>query len=138
VTRSEAKALTISAQFGKRGRFGKVSILPYEVDAMNKEKTLYLIDGSAYIYRAYHAIQSLTNSKGLPTNAAFGFTRTLLKLIEDRAPEYVAMFFDAKGPTFRHKIYKEYKANRPPMPDDLSVQIPYAGLLSSQSFKARA
>jgi DNA polymerase-1 len=92
---------------------------------MNKEKTLYLIDGSAYIYRAYHAIQSLTNSKGLPTNAAFGFTRTLLKLIEDRAPEYVAMFFDAKGPTFRHKIYKEYKANRPPMPDDLSVQIPY-------------
>ncbi|MDI6687107.1 MAG: DNA polymerase I [Desulfobacterales bacterium] len=92
---------------------------------MNKEKTLYLIDGSAYIYRAYHAIQSLTNSKGLPTNAAFGFTRTLLKLIEDRAPEYVAMFFDAKGPTFRHKIYKEYKANRPLMPDDLSVQIPY-------------
>ncbi|MFV9644560.1 MAG: DNA polymerase I [Desulfobacterales bacterium] len=92
---------------------------------MNKEKTLYLIDGSAYIYRAYHAIQSLTNSKGLPTNAAFGFTRMLLKLIEERAPEYVAMFFDAKGPTFRHKIYKEYKANRPPMPDDLSVQIPY-------------
>ena len=92
---------------------------------MNKEKTLYLIDGSAYIYRAYHAIQSLTNSKGLPTNAAFGFTRTLLKLIEERTPEYVAMFFDAKGPTFRHKIYKEYKANRPSMPDDLSVQIPY-------------
>ncbi|MBC8199112.1 MAG: DNA polymerase I [Desulfobacteraceae bacterium] len=92
---------------------------------MNKEKTLYLIDGSAYIYRAYHAIQSLTNSKGLPTNAAFGFTRTLLKLIEERAPEYLAMFFDAKGPTFRHKIYKEYKANRPPMPDDLSIQIPY-------------
>ena len=99
--------------------------MPYEVNAMNKEKTLYLIDGSAYIYRAYHAIQSLTNSKGLPTNAVFGFTRTLLKLIEERAPEYVAMFFDAKGPTFRHKIYKEYKANRPSMPDDLSVQIPY-------------
>ncbi|MBU4344105.1 MAG: DNA polymerase I, partial [Proteobacteria bacterium] len=92
---------------------------------MNKEKTLYLIDGSAYIYRAYHAIQSLTNSKGLPTNAAFGFTRTLLKLIEERAPEYLAMFFDAKGPTFRHEMYKEYKANRPLMPDDLSVQIPY-------------
>ncbi|MEA3279547.1 MAG: 5'-3' exonuclease H3TH domain-containing protein, partial [Thermodesulfobacteriota bacterium] len=92
---------------------------------MNKEKTLYLIDGSAYIYRAYHAIQSLTNSKGLPTNAAFGFTRMLLKLIEERAPEYLAMFFDAKGPTFRHKMYKEYKANRPPMPDDLSIQIPY-------------
>ena len=92
---------------------------------MNNEKTLYLIDGSAYIYRAYHAIHSLTNSKGLPTNAAFGFTRTILKLIEDRAPEYVAMFFDAKGPTFRHEMYKDYKANRPPMPDDLSIQIPY-------------
>lgn len=105
--------------------FEKYSILSCKVTNMNKEKTLYLIDGSAYIYRAYHAIQSLTNSKGLPTNAAFGFTRTLLKLIEDRAPEYVAMFFDAKGPTFRHKIYKEYKANRPLMPDDLSVQIPY-------------
>jgi len=92
---------------------------------MNKEKTLYLIDGSAYIYRAYHAIRSLTNSKGLPTNAAFGFARMLLKLLEDRAPEYIVMFFDAKGPTFRHEMYADYKANRPPMPDDLSIQIPY-------------
>jgi len=90
---------------------------------MKKDKTLYLIDGTAYIYRAYHAIQGLTNSKGLPTNAAFGFTRILIKLLEDRSPEYVAMLFDAKGPTFRHKIYKDYKANRPPMPEDLSVQI---------------
>jgi len=88
---------------------------------MKKNKTLYLIDGTAYIYRAYHAVQGLTNSKGLPTNAAFGFTRILIKLIEDRSPEYVVMFFDAKGPTFRHKIYKDYKANRPPMPEDLSV-----------------
>jgi DNA polymerase-1 len=90
-----------------------------------KEKTIYLIDGSAYIYRAYHAVRGLTNSKGLPTNAAFGFTRMLLKLIEDRVPEYVVMFFDAKGLTFRHEIYEEYKANRPPMPEDMSVQIPY-------------
>ncbi|MBU1397281.1 MAG: DNA polymerase I [Proteobacteria bacterium] len=90
---------------------------------MSKNKTLFLIDGSAYIYRAYHAIRGLTNSKGFPTNAVFGFTRMLLKLIEDRAPEYVVMFFDAKGPTFRHEIYKDYKANRPPMPEDLSVQI---------------
>jgi DNA polymerase-1 len=67
----------------------------------------------------------LSNSKGLPTNAAFGFTRMLIKLIEDRSPEYVAMFFDAKGPTFRHEIYPDYKANRPPMPEDLSVQVPY-------------
>ena len=92
---------------------------------MKNERTLYLIDGSAYIYRAYHAIRSLTNSKGLPTNAAFGFTRMLIKLIEDRSPEYVVMFFDAKGPTFRHEIYQDYKANRPPMPEDLSIQIPY-------------
>jgi len=84
-----------------------------------------LIDGSAYIYRAYHAIRSLANSKGLPTNAAFGFTRMLIKLIEDRSPEYVVMFFDAKGPTFRHELYRDYKANRPPMPEDLSIQIPY-------------
>ena len=92
---------------------------------MKNDKTLYLIDGSAYIYRAYHAIRSLTNSKGLPTNAAFGFTRMLIKLIEDRSPEYVVMFFDAKGPTFRHELYEDYKANRPPMPEDLSIQIPY-------------
>ncbi len=92
---------------------------------MKKDKTLYLIDGTAYIYRAYHAIRGLTNSKGLPTNAAFGFTRILIKLLEDRSPEHVVMLFDAKGPTFRHKIYKDYKANRPPMPEDLSVQIPH-------------
>jgi DNA polymerase-1 len=92
---------------------------------MKKEKSLYLIDGTAYIYRAYHAIRNLSNSKGLPTNAAFGFTRMLLKLIEDRNPEHLVMFFDAKGPTFRHEMYKEYKANRPAMPEDLSVQIPY-------------
>ncbi|MBW2739185.1 MAG: DNA polymerase I, partial [Deltaproteobacteria bacterium] len=92
---------------------------------MYKDKTIYLIDGSAYIYRAYHAIRGLSNSKGLPTNAAFGFTKILLKLIEDRNPEYAGMFFDVKGPTFRHEMFDAYKANRPPMPEDLSIQIPY-------------
>ncbi len=92
---------------------------------MDGEKTVYLVDGSAYIYRAYHAIRGLSNSKGLPTNAIFGFTKMILKLIDDRAPEYVAMCFDAKGPTFRHEIYEAYKATRPPMPEDLAVQIPY-------------
>jgi len=91
---------------------------------MERTKILYLIDGSAYIYRAYHAIRGLTNSKGQPTNAVFGFTRMLIKLIEDRSPEYVVMFFDAKGPTFRHARYSDYKANRPPMPEDLIPQIP--------------
>ena len=92
---------------------------------MKKEKTIYLIDGTAYIHRAYHAIRGLSNSKGLPTNATFGFTRMLLKLIEDHNPRYAGMFFDARGPTFRHEMFTEYKANRPPMPDDMAVQIPY-------------
>ena len=91
---------------------------------MKEIKTLYLIDGSAYIYRAYHAIRGLSNSKGLPTNAIFGFTRMLIKLIEDRSPAYAVMFFDAKGPTFRHELYKDYKANRPRMPEDLALQVP--------------
>ncbi len=86
---------------------------------------LYLIDGSAYIYRAFHAVRSLSNSKGMPTNAVFGFTRMLIKLMQERSPQYVVMFFDAKGPTFRHEMYSDYKANRPPMPDDLVSQLPY-------------
>jgi DNA polymerase-1 len=92
---------------------------------MTQHKTVYLIDGTAYIHRAYHAVRSLSTSNGFPSNAVFGFTRMLIKLIEDKAPEYVAMFFDSKGPTFRHKIYSDYKANRPPMAEDMAVQIPY-------------
>jgi len=98
---------------------------------MKKEKTIYLIDGSAYIHRAYHAIRGLSNSKGLPTNAIFGFTRMLLKLIEDCNPKYAGMFFDAKGPTFRHDMYTDYKANRPPMPEDMVAQIPYIKKITS-------
>jgi len=92
---------------------------------MDNRKTLYLVDGSAYIHRAYHAIRGLTTSKGFPSNAIFGFTRMLIKLMEDHTPEYAAVFFDRGGPTFRHNLYKEYKANRPSMPEDLLVQIPY-------------
>lgn len=87
--------------------------------------TLYLIDGTAYIHRAYHAIRGLTNSRGLPTNAILGFTKILVKLMEDHHPEYAVVCFDSKGPTFRHQRYPEYKANRPPMPDDLKIQIPH-------------
>lgn len=94
------------------------------LDLMKNEKIIYLIDGSAYIYRAYHAIRGLSNSKGQPTNAVFGFTRMLLNLLEQKNPAYICMFFDAKGPTFRHKMYSDYKANRPPMPEDLLVQLP--------------
>ncbi|MFZ0613697.1 MAG: DNA polymerase I [Desulfobacterales bacterium] len=92
---------------------------------MQPRPTLYLIDGSAYIHRAYHAIRGLSNSKGMPTNAVFGFTRILIKLIQDRSPVYAAMIFDAKGPTFRHDMYRQYKANRPPMPEELAMQIPF-------------
>ncbi|MBN2123051.1 MAG: DNA polymerase I [Deltaproteobacteria bacterium] len=93
---------------------------------MTKEKeTVYLVDGSSYIHRAYHAIRHLANSKGFPTNAAYGFVQMILKLFSERRPKYAAIVFDAKGPTFRHKLYKDYKATRPPMPDDLVVQLPY-------------
>jgi DNA polymerase-1 len=93
---------------------------------MSHDRTLYLIDGSAYLYRAFHAIRGgLSNSRGMPTNAAFGFTRMLLKLMDEKKPEHLAVLFDMKGPTFRHERYPEYKANRPPAPDDLVVQIPW-------------
>jgi DNA polymerase-1 len=95
-----------------------------ELNREEESPTLYLIDGSAYIYRAYHAVRGLSNSSGLRTNATFGFTRMLIKLMQDRSPGYVAMFFDAKGPTFRHDRYAAYKANRPPMPDDLVSSCP--------------
>jgi len=88
-------------------------------------KTVYLVDASSYIHRAYHAIRGLSNSRGLPTNAIFGFTKMLMKLLDDKSPDYVAVAFDAKGPTFRHEIFADYKANRPPMPEDMAAQIPY-------------
>ena len=86
---------------------------------------LYLIDGSAYIYRAYHAIKPLSNSQGLPTHAVFGFISILRRLLKERQPQYLAIAFDTRGPVFRHRLYDQYKANRPPMPEDLVEQIPY-------------
>ena len=87
-------------------------------------ETIYLVDGTAYIHRAYHAIRNLTNSRGFPTNAVYGFTKMLLKLLADHHPAYLGVVFDAKGPTFRHGIYDQYKANRPPMPEDMAMQVP--------------
>jgi len=87
-------------------------------------ETVFLIDGSAFLYRAYHAIQHLTTAGGHPTNATYGVTRILMKLIREKNPTHAAVFFDVKGPTFRHEKYPDYKANRPPMPDDMAVQIP--------------
>jgi len=86
---------------------------------------VYLVDGSAYIYRAYHAVAPLTNSEGMPTHAVFGFMNILRRLLKEKNPQYLAVAFDMRGPVFRHEIYPEYKANRPPMPEDLAVQIPY-------------
>src|SRR5512136_2304725 len=89
-----------------------------------KKPTVFLIDGSSYIYRAFFAIAHLSNSKGFPTNAIYGFTNMLLKILREKRAEYAAIAFDAPGPTFRHEVFGEYKANRPSMPEDLRVQVP--------------
>ena len=86
---------------------------------------LYLIDGSSYVYRAFFALGHLSNSKGMPTKAVFGFTQMIRKILDQEKPEFMAVIFDAKGPTFRHERYREYKAHRPPVPDGLIVQLPY-------------
>jgi len=88
-------------------------------------KSFYIIDGSAYIFRAYFGLRELSNTAGLPTNAVYGFIKMIMKIVNEKAPDYLAIAFDTKGPTFRHTAYKEYKAHRPSMPDTLAVQIPY-------------
>jgi DNA polymerase I len=93
--------------------------------AKRSAKTLHLVDGSGQFHRAFHAIRGLATSKGLPTNAAYGFTTMLRKLLDDEKPEYLAVLFDPPGKTLRHGEYAEYKANRPKMDDELAVQIPY-------------
>jgi DNA polymerase-1 len=90
----------------------------------HKSKPLVLVDGSSYLYRAFHAMPSLTNSAGEPTGAVYGVINMLRRLLNEYDPEHIAVVFDAKGKTFRDDLYSEYKANRPPMPDDLSRQIP--------------
>jgi DNA polymerase-1 len=86
---------------------------------------LYLIDGNSYVYRAYYAIKGLSNSKGLPTNAIYGFTNMLLKIIREKKPDGLAISFDSPVPTERHRIYEEYKAQRPEAPGELIQQIPH-------------
>ena len=88
-------------------------------------QSFYVIDGSAFIHRAYHAVRGLSTSKGFPTNAIFAYTRMLLALMRDKRPDYAVVVFDAKGPTFRHEMYAAYKANRPPMDPELAMQVPY-------------
>jgi len=87
---------------------------------------LYLVDASAYVYRAFHAIPLLTTSRGVPTNAAYGVTNMLLKLLKEEKPTHLGLVFDAPGGSFRDEMYAEYKANRSSMPDEL---VPQLGLI---------
>ena len=87
------------------------------------QKLLLLVDGSSYLYRAFHALPDLRNREGLPTGAIFGVLNMLRRLMQDYKPDYAACVFDARGPTFRDEWYPQYKANRPPMPPDLASQI---------------
>lgn len=87
-------------------------------------KTLFLVDGSNNLYRSYYAIRGLSNSSGLSTNAVYGFTQMLRKLLKDQKPDAMAIAFDESAPTQRHQQFADYKKDRKPMPDDLQVQIP--------------
>lgn len=89
------------------------------------KERFYLIDAHSYIYRAFYAIRDLKNSKGQATNAVYGFTNTLLKLLKEEKPDYIACAFDHPKPTWRAETYNDYKIHRKPMPDELKSQIPY-------------
>jgi DNA polymerase I len=93
--------------------------------ARAREKTVFFIDGSAQLHRAYFAIRGLATTRGLPTGATYGFTTMLRKLYQDEQPQWCGISFDLAGPTFRHKEYVEYKATRRRMDNDLAVQLPY-------------
>ncbi|MET0020490.1 MAG: DNA polymerase I [Candidatus Thiodiazotropha sp. 6PLUC1] len=90
---------------------------------MSDNPPFVLVDGSSYLFRAYHALPELSNSKGEPTGAIVGVLNMLRRLFNDYRPEHIAVVFDAPGGSFRNEIYPEYKANRPPMPEDLRCQI---------------
>src|SRR5512134_1554454 len=93
------------------------------MSAPDSERTLLLVDGSSYLYRAFHALPELRNSKGEPTGAIYGVLNMLRKLAADYKALARACVFDAKGRTFRDDVYAHYKANRAPMPDDLAAQV---------------
>jgi DNA polymerase-1 len=97
-------------------------MIPDESDTA-RGSLLVLVDGSSYLYRAFHALPSLTNSKGEPTGAIYGITGMIRSLLGAYDPDYIAVVFDAKGKTFRDEVYPAYKAHRPPMPDELARQI---------------
>ncbi|HKY31804.1 MAG TPA: DNA polymerase I [Candidatus Polarisedimenticolia bacterium] len=90
-----------------------------------KDRTIYLVDGTYNVFRAYHATPRLTTSKGMPTNAVLTFAGILRKLVVDEKPVFLGVAFDTEAPTFRHEEFAGYKAHRPPPPDDLLIQLPY-------------
>ena len=90
---------------------------------MSERRKLVLVDGSGYLYRAFHALPPLTNSRGEPTGAVLGVLNMIQKLLKEEAPNHIAIVFDAPGKTFRDQLFEEYKAQRTPMPDDLRVQL---------------
>lgn len=92
---------------------------------MAESPCVYLVDGSSYIFRAFFALPALSSSSGLPTNAIYGFTNMMLRLLKVYRPEYLAVALDAGRKTFRNEIYQDYKGNRPEAPPDLIPQFPY-------------
>lgn len=91
-----------------------------------EEPTLYLVDGTSQLFRAFYAVRGLSRPDGFPTNAVYGFTAMLRKLLREERPRFIAVAFDLPGPTFRHDRYADYKANRPAAPEELNVQVPWA------------
>lgn len=104
---------------------GMQDVLLWESRLANQEQLFCLIDASGYVFRAYHAIRGMSNSEGLATNAIFGYVNMLRKTIKDLNPTHVAVVMDPVGKSFRHSLYPEYKANRPPAPEDLKEQFPF-------------
>jgi DNA polymerase I len=97
--------------------------MTWAADAQQRKHRVYLIDGSGYIFRAFHALPPMTRPDGTPVNAVYGFTNMLMKLIDDTETEYIAVIFDSARQTFRNDIYPDYKAHRPPPPEELVPQF---------------
>src|SRR2546428_1147146 len=111
---------------GREGLGTKHSALgTYNRRSVPRKPTLFIIDGSNNVYRSYFAIRGLTNSAGLATNAVYGFTQTLKQLLNDHKPDSIAVAFDIGSSKTRHEAFADYKKDRRPMPDDLSVQLPF-------------
>ncbi|HEY5102744.1 MAG TPA: DNA polymerase I, partial [Steroidobacteraceae bacterium] len=100
---------------------------------MSTPADLVLFDGSSYLYRAFHALPPLSNSRGEPTGAVLGVLNMLLKFLKEYRPAHIAVVFDAPGKTFRDDLFAQYKAHRPSMPDDLRAQIePLLSIIRAQ------